>query len=531
MEPSRTILAGQRGSPWAAVALVATLAWAASCFGPAKSVGPGRETPATQLPRLHPALHGTTIPPNLCPVTFEVDEPGTRYYLRVETGRGRVYESASRDPRLRLPLRPWKALLQEAAGSDLALRISVRGADGTRRAFAPVVVHVSTDRVDPYLAYRRIRPLYNFWRDVGIYQRELEGWGEKVVVHGRDFTRGCTNCHAFTRADPATMTVGIRSQEHGSATLLCQDGAVTKLNAKWGYTSWHPSGKVAAYSLNDVNQFFHCVGAEVRDVCDLDSDLVVYYPDGQRVVTSPGIAAPDYLETYPAWSADGRELYFCRAAITWEDRGRIPPPGYEHLHYSLVKVTFDLESGQFGPPQVVISGEAVGKSVMLPRPSPDGRFLLFCLCDYGCFPVFQPSSDLYLLDLATGVHRRLELNSDLSESWHSWSTNSRWFAFSSKAHDGVFTRVYLAHVDADGMVSQPIVLPQADPSYYDRCLQTFSVPEFLTAPVSVSPRALAGAVKSRRAVAVSLPPISMTAKPARPSPPSAPADAWAPAPH
>lgn len=505
--------------------------WTAACSGPTESTSGRAVTQVRRLPRLRPALDGVTIPPNLCPLTFVVAEPGTRYSLRIESGQGQVYEASGRDAAMRVPLRSWKRLLAAAAGGELTYRIAVGNADGESRAFAPFIVHVSSDPVDPYLAYRRIRPLYNFWRDVGVYQRDLAGWDEDLVIHGRGFSHGCTNCHSFTNAGPATMSLGIRSEEHGSGTLLCRDGRVIKLDTKWGYTAWHPSGKLAAYALTKVRQFFHDTGVEVRDVCDLDSDLAVHYVEGNRAVTAPGIADPDCLETYPAWSADGRELYFCSAPVTWQDRARVPPPGYSSLRYSLVKVSFDLDSGQFGAPQVVLAAADVGKSVMLPRPSPDGRFLLFCLCDYGCFPIYQPSSDLCLLDLATGTYRRLELNSNLSESWHSWSTNARWIAFSSKRHDGVFTRVYLAHVDTDGKVGGPFVLPQSDPAYYDRCLQTFSLPEFVSARVPVSPRALAAAVRAPRVVKVALPPMSMTAAPSRPPPPAAWSEAPLPEPH
>ena len=513
-------------------AAIAAVLWTVSCSGP---VAPPVGQPQTQVerqPRLRPALHGVTIPPNICPMTFVVDEPGEWYFLRLESSSGGNYETAGKEPRMVVPLASWKPLLQGAVGGALTLRVSVGDAEGTLRVFAPVSLRVSSDPIDSYLAYRRIRPIYNFWKEVGIYQRELAGWEEKVVIHGRDFSRGCTNCHAFAKANPATMSVGIRSKEHGSATLVCQNGEVTKLPTKWGYTSWHPSGKLAAYSLNKVNQFFHSVGNEVRDVCDLDSDLAVYYPAGNRAASAPGIAAPDYLETYPAWSADGKELYFCRAPITWKDRNRVPLPDYAKLRYSLVKVSFDLESGSFGEPQVVVSAEETGKSILLPRPSPDGKFVLFCMCDYGCFPIFQPSSDLYLLNLATGTHRRLELNSDQSESWHSWSSNSRWFAFSSKRPDGVFTRLYLAHLDAAGNVGEPFVLPQADPAYYDGCLQTFSLPEFVTDRIRVSPRRLAAAVRNQAAVALDLPQLSMTGpKATLPAPPSAEAEAAQPNPH
>ena len=120
-------------------------------------------------------------------------------------------------------------------------------------------------------------------------------------------------------------------------------------------------------------------------------------------------------------------------------------------------------TGQWGHAETVLSAEQTGLSILLPRVSPDGRFLLFCMCRYGCFPVYQPSSDLYMMDLATGRYSRLAINSEYSESWHSWSSNSRWIAFSSKRQGGLFTRTYLSYVDDDGTAYKPFVLPQRDP--------------------------------------------------------------------
>jgi hypothetical protein len=61
------------------------------------------------------------------------------------------------------------------------------------------------------------------------------------------------------------------------------------------------------------------------------------------------------------------------------------------------------------------------------------------MCRYGGFPVLQPTSDLYLMTLAAGTYRRLPINSDCSESWHSWSSNSSWSAFSRRRQDALFT--------------------------------------------------------------------------------------------
>ena len=74
-------------------------------------------------------------------------------------------------------------------------------------------------------------------------------------------------------------------------------------------------------------------------------------------------------------------------------------------------------------------------------------------------------------------------NSDDTESYHSWSANSRWLVVSSRRDDGLFTRPYFCHVRADGRVSKAFMLPQRNPRqfYRDRFL-SFNVPEFIVAP-------------------------------------------------
>ena len=125
---------------------------------------------------------------------------------------------------------------------------------------------------------------------------------------------------------------------------------------------------------------------------------------------------------------------------------------------------------------------------------------MFCLCKYGNFPVYQRSSDLYVLDLETRQLRRLDINSDQSESWHSWSSNGRWVVFSSKRRDGLFARPYFSYVDAQGNFHKPFLLPQADPAFYDSFDKTFNLPELVAGPVPAKPRDLAGAVLKPRHV-------------------------------
>jgi hypothetical protein len=175
-------------------------------------------------------------------------------------------------------------------------------------------------------------------------------------------------------------------------------------------------------------------------------------------------------------------------------------------------VSFDINSNSWGQIETVLSAEKTGLSILLPRISPDGRFMLFCMCEYGCFPVYQTNSDLYIMDLSTGEYRSVAFNSRYSESWHSWSSNSRWIAFSSKSQGGLFTRTYLSYVDNDGKDHKPFVLPQQDPEYYDSLLETFSVPELMTGKIKVRKSLLGRAARGKESILVDIPITSATPK-------------------
>lgn len=49
-----------------------------------------------------------------------------------------------------------------------------------------------------------------------------------------------------------------------------------------------------------------------------------------------------------------------------------------------------------------------------------------------------------------------EVNSSDAESYHSWSSNSRWFVFSSRRDDGLYTRLYIAHASPDEQIGKPL---------------------------------------------------------------------------
>ena len=460
-------------------------------------------------PKIRPDYIGVVIPPNIAPLNFVIQEPAAQYVVKIHGEKGQQITVVSKSDGIRIPQGSWRELIEGNAGGEVSFDVYTGDAAGRWQRFESFSCGIAWEKIDSHLFYRLIRPSSYYPNSMSIHQRNLETFSESVMLRDTAFDTGCLNCHSFRNNSPETMLMGYRSRtggaDYGSGTILVDGGKVQKLGSKFGYTSWHPSGRVAAYSINNVKQFLHSARGEIHDVVDLDSSIAYYHGDSQSLRNNPAIAAKDMLETYPTWSPDGKYLYFCSAAMLWTDRNTTPPENYDLVKYSLMRVSYDVDSDQWGEAETVLSSEETGLSILLPRISPDGRFLIFCMCQYGCFPVYQPSSDLYLLDLRSKEYKRLSVNSEFSESWHSWSSNSRWLVFSSKRRDGVFTRPFISYVDASGSVHKPFIVPQKDPAYYDSLIKMYTVPELATGPLAVSERSLARAIRSPEQIALQIP--------------------------
>ena len=107
------------------------------------------------------------------------------------------------------------------------------------------------------------------------------------------------------------------------------------------------------------------------------------------------------------------------------------------------------------------------------------------------------------MNLATGDITPLsEANSDDTDSYHSWSSNSRWIVFSSRRDDGSYTRPYITYFAPDGKSSKAFVVPQEETSFYKDLMKSYNVPEFMVQPVKVSRRELVRAVSSEARQAI-----------------------------
>ena len=445
-------------------------------------------------PAISPDYTNVTLPPNIAPANFVIKEAAGAYFVRISSEEGEDIDISSRSANIRIPLKPWKKLLDNNHGKNLLIAIFVRDDKGKWSRFAPIENHIAAEEIDSHLVYRLMKPLYQYWDKLGIYQRDLTGFDESPIVLNTAMGKNCVNCHSFHNYNPERMIFHMRAGPVGTSMILAHDGEThkvdtsTSFNHATSYRSWHPNGQIIAFAFNTVKQVFHAAGKNL-DVYDRASDLLLYNVKTNTITTSPKISTAERMETYPEWSPDGKYLYFCSSpALDIYDTDEHP---LKKMRYDLMRISYDDRTDTWGEVEPVLLANKLGLSAAHPKFSPDGRYILFCMSEYTYFPLYMPDSDLYLLDTETlEFHKPEKINSDRAESYHCFSSNGRWVVFSSKRQDGQSTHPYFSYFDAGGNFSKPFLLPQKDPEYHQSRVVVYNIPEFVTGPVKIPPQKL-----------------------------------------
>ena len=459
-------------------------------------VAPNANKTIDSYPEIFPDYTEVTIPTNIAPLNFGLIDKNAEAWASLSIGNESIQVPMKKGT-FHWNASDWKKLLTIATGKSIKVVVTVKTETGWAN-YKPFEIYVSKDKMDDYIAYRRIAPGYELWKSLGIYQRELSTYNESAILENRQTEDNCMNCHSFCNRQPDHFLFHLRQKFGG--TYLINGENVEKLNTKTNqtisdfvYPSWHPGGRFVAFSVNKTKQFFHPVDKNRVEVYDEASDVIVYDSERHEVLTTDALFSKQQFETFPTFSADGKTLYYCSA------KAKEMPANFKEIKYSLCAISFDPTNRKFGNKvDTLFSSSEENKSVSFPRVSPDGKYLMFTVSEYGNFSIWHKDADLYIYNLQQGTYHSLEnVNSSDVESYHSWSSNSRWFVFSSRRIDGLYTRPYFAHITEDGTVSKPFLLPQKEQGFYENLMQSYNIPEFVSGKIEVSARKLVDAAHGK----------------------------------
>lgn len=319
----------------------------------------------------------------------------------------------------------------------------------------------------------------------------------------------CANCHSFS-ADGKTMGMdfdGLRNNKGRymmvpvAPRMEIRDGNIVQ----WSTAEGRLKGAIRVGFMSQVSPDGRYVATTVNPAAIDSNDpaeppsnyyvanfkdykfLQVFYPTrgllcwysrSTGVLTPlPGADDRRYVQMGGVWSPDGKHLVFARAeARDPNPEGATPAerandPNELQIRYDLYRVPFNEGRGGVATP--IAGASANGMSNSFPKVSPDGRWIVYVRSRNGL--LMRPDSELWIVPAQGGVARRMRCNTRLMNSWHSFSPNGRWLVFSSKS-ESPYTRMYLTHIDANGVDSPPIRIDNATAAN-----RAVNIPEFVNA--------------------------------------------------
>jgi tetratricopeptide (TPR) repeat protein len=291
----------------------------------------------------------------------------------------------------------------------------------------------------------------------------------------------CTNCHSFS-ADGKTLGMdldGPKGDKGAYVIVGVQEQTVIRprdvisWNSFKGKPEGHktigflsrisPDGQYAVTTLNEEKYTCNFPDYKFLQVFFPTRGILAYYRRAtDQIEALPGADDPHYVHCDAVWSPDGEYLVFARAEAKDAYPENYQPPQYPNdpaetqIQYDLYRIPFS--DGRGGTPQPIAGASHNGTSNTFPKVSPDGKWIVFVKCRNG--QLMRPDGTLWIVPAAGGQARRMRANTWRMNSWHSFSPNSRWLVFSSKANTP-YTQMYLTHLDENGNDSPAILIPDS----------------------------------------------------------------------
>ncbi len=312
----------------------------------------------------------------------------------------------------------------------------------------------------------------------------------------------CGNCHSFSGAgDVLGLDVDYGNDKGGYAILPVSEQMVLNDEKIITWSDYERDDGEATFGLlSQVSPDGRYVISTVKDRAvfvatpeiafsqlffPIKGILVVYDTETGSYAPLPGADDPEYVQSNPTWSPDGKWIVFARAkAYKKESIENIQSvlldqkdvaefvEDRQPFKFDLYRVPWN--EGRGGTPEPIEGASHDGKSNYFAKYSPDGKWIVFCKAE--SYMLLMPDSELYIVPAEGGEARRLRANTPLMNSWHSFSSNGRWLVFSSKAYTP-YTQLLLTHIDEEGRSTPPVVLDRFTAS--DRAA---NIPEFVSLP-------------------------------------------------
>jgi Flp pilus assembly protein TadD/predicted small lipoprotein YifL len=470
--------------------------------GPAPLAFPDAPAGAVQI--TYP-LDQTLFPPEIVAPTFvwndKTEGVSAWTVLLRFADSGEVLRFPTTEPRWRPSEADWARIKAGSVKQDAEVAVVGTGADAKSYSAATVRIRTSTDPVGDSIFYREVPlpflsavqdPSRIRWRFGSVDSQQAP----PIVLEDLPV---CGNCHSFSN-DGSVLGLDVDYGNDKGAYAILPVSQQMVLDDKKIIT-WSDykrgDGEATFGLLSKVSPDGRYVISTVKDRAvfvatpdiwysqlffPIKGILVVYDTQLKTFRPLPGADDPEYVQSNPTWSPDGKWVVFARSKAYRKDfvakatsvllsEKDVPEfvKDKQPFKFDLYRVPFN--EGRGGKAEPLAGASHNGKSNYFAKYSPDGKWIVFCKAEN--YMLLMPDSELFIIPAEGGEARRLRANTPRMNSWHSWSSNGRWLVFSSKANTA-YTQLFLTHIDENGESTPPVVLERFTGS--DRAA---NIPEFV----------------------------------------------------
>ena len=163
-----------------------------------------------EWPEIYPDYIGVTIPATIAPMNFDyIGGKHDRIDVIVTGSKfGEIHVNARTAS---FPEDEWHKLLESNKGDSLLFTVSVKN-ENKWKQYRPFSMYVSDAPIDYGVVYRKVIPGYEVYSKMGIYERNLSSFEERVLLENAMETANFWIPRQIPHSPLVSIPIGIRKE-------------------------------------------------------------------------------------------------------------------------------------------------------------------------------------------------------------------------------------------------------------------------------------------------------------------------------